>query len=165
MNLKIHIIIVLFALVVYKTIEPLVYCMVYLQHSTEINNILEENPQNQLTGTSCNDSFIEQQSINTSKGVKKINIKLNGNRLDYEKQKAFCDNINKLLDHQQERPKPQFISFDFASNYLCPALNNISLKYFNLGHCSFWTFSEKLPDCFLNIFTPPPQNSNLIFLV
>ncbi len=163
MNLRKHIIIVLFALVLYKSIEPLVFSLIYIHQAS----LLTDSSPNTYVDNSQSDSsdsnnIIETQSVETSKKGKIIKVTLTGNRIDHEKQKAFTESINKMLDHQQERPKPQFISFDFALKYLCPVLNSMNIGSIDSYRNQVWTFEDTLSDYYRLIITPPPQNSNSI---
>ena len=158
MNLRKHIIIVLFALVLYKGIEPLVFSLVYIhQESLLIDASYKSNIDNSLSDSDDSNNIIENQSVENSKNGKIIKMTLTGNRIDHEKQKALSESINKMLDHQQERPKPQFNIVEISNNYLCPDLNTFNINLDNLYLNRLWIFEDKSAECFLPIITPPPQ--------
>ena len=156
MNLRKQIVIVLLTLVLYKTIEPLAFCISYLYQSSLISSDESLAIYQEVNSEDSSDAIISEDSKKTN-GITSIEIKLNGNRLSIEKEKLFNDAMANLLHNQQEKQKPPLPSIDFNINYLCPEND---LHYNNSNIINFlrnWSYNDKSYNCFLAILTPPPK--------
>lgn len=141
----------------------MVFCVMYLHQEAVILNSTREfiENENSLDPTIAN-NFIEEKSEQTTKKGKIINVKLTGNRIDHERQKELSDSIKKVLDHQQEKPKPQFNNIDFSLSYLCPAMNTMNIGINNTYQNHLWEVINMYSDYFRLIVTPPPQDNNVV---
>ena len=156
MNLRKQIVLVLLTLVLYKTVEPLVFCISYLYKIEQLSsanfnietlyNDMEEYPHD-----------IVAKESNTSNGITNIQIKLTGNRLDIEKERIYKESLKDFIKKQQEKQKPTLPVVDINISYLCP---ENELYYNNPNIINFykdWSYKDKSYNCFLAILTPPPK--------
>lgn len=158
MNLRKHITLILLGLVLFKTIEPLMFCISYYieyKHiSAKSSAIISFNSF--INNAESEQGILSEESA-TINGIKSIKLKLSGNRLSNEAKKAFNESINKLLDHQQEKSKPQLTFIDLGVNYLCPDPEQLKIVELSNNLSLSWSYNSKLTNCFLSILTPPPQ--------
>ena len=151
------------SIVLYITLEPMVFCVMYLhQEAVIMNSSLDLIDDEISSDPALTNNFIEEKSELTTKKGKIINVKLTGNRIDHDRQKALSDSIKKVLEHQQEKPKPQFNNIDFSLSYLCPIMNTMNIGINDTYQNHLWEVANMNSDYFRLIVTPPPQDNSFI---